>query len=207
MQREATRLEGERAQLIASIAQARGKIAETELQIIQVDQDLRTEVMKDLREAQGKVAELSERRVAAEDQLKRIDIRAPQAGIVHQLAIHTVGGVVTQGEPIMLIVPEADALIIEAKVAPQDIDHVRVGQPAFIRFTAFNQRTTPEFNGVVSRVSADLTKEPQATSPTTSRVSHCRRRSCSGSAPGALFPACRQRFTSAPPSARHYLIS
>ncbi len=161
-QREATRLEGERAQLIASAAQARGKIAETELQILQLGQDLRTEVIKDLREAQGKVAELNERRVAAEDQLKRIDIRAPQAGIVHQLAVHTVGGVITQSEPIMLIVPEDDALMIEARIAPQDIDHVRVGQPAFVRFTAFNQRTTPEFNGIVSRVSADLTKDSQA---------------------------------------------
>ena len=160
-QRDAARIEGERAQLIAAAAQAKGKIAETELQIIQVDQDMRTEVMKDLREIQAKNAELIERRVAAEDQLKRIDIRAPQSGIVHQLAVHTVGGVINPGEPIMLIVPEGDALVIEAKIAPQDIDHVRPGQQAFVRFTAFNQRTTPEFRGEVLRVAADLTKEAQ----------------------------------------------
>jgi HlyD family secretion protein len=141
------------------VAQAKGKIAETELQILQLDQDMRKEVMKDLREAQGKEAELSERRVAAEDQLKRVDIRAPQSGVVHQLAVHTVGGVITQSEPIMLIVPENDVLVIEVKVAPQDIDHVHVGQQAFVRLTAFNLRTTPEFAGVVSRVAADLTKE------------------------------------------------
>ena len=161
MQREAARLAGERAHLIAAAAQAKGKIAETELQVIQLDQDLRTEVIKDMRDIQAKEAELYERRVAAEDQLKRIDIRAPQAGIVHQLAVHTVGGVVIAGEPIMLIVPGGDALVIEAKVAPQDIDQVKLSQPAFVRFPAFNQRTTPEFNGVVSRISADISREPQ----------------------------------------------
>ena len=81
LQRDQTRLQGERGQFIADIARARGKISETELQIIQVDQDFRTDVLKDLREAQGKIAELKERVTAAEDQLKRVDIRAPQAGI------------------------------------------------------------------------------------------------------------------------------
>jgi HlyD family secretion protein len=164
-QREAARLEGERAQLIAATAQAKGKIAETELQVIQLDQDLRSEVIRDMRDIQAKEAELNERRVAAEDQLKRIDIRAPQSGIVHQLAVHTVGGVVNAGEPIMLIVPAGDPLVIEAKVAPQDIDQVKLNQAAFVRFPAFNQRTTPEFNGVVSRISADLSREPQTNQP------------------------------------------
>jgi HlyD family secretion protein len=162
LRRDAARIEGELAQLVATVAQAKAKITETELQIIQIDQDLRTEVMKDLRESQAKVAELVERRTAAEDQLKRVDIRAPQDGNVHQLNVHTVGGVINHSEPIMLIVPEGDTLAIEARIAPQDIDHVRAGQPAFVRFTAFNQRTTPEFNGEVSRVAADLTREPQA---------------------------------------------
>ena len=88
--------------------------------------------------------------------MKRIDIRAPQDGMVHQSTVHTVGGVITPGEAIMLIVPEADALTVEAKLAPQDIDQVRVGQSAGLRFSAFNQRTTPELEGTVSRVSADL---------------------------------------------------
>jgi HlyD family secretion protein len=161
LHRDAARIEGESAQLVAAAAQAKGKITETELQIIQIDQEMRTEVMKDLREIQAKEAELIERRVAAEDQLKRIDIRAPQSGVVHQLAVHTVGGVINQSEPIMLIVPVGDMLVIEAKISPQDIDHVQVGQRAFVRFTAFNQRTTPEFKGEVSRVAADLTKEAQ----------------------------------------------
>src|SRR6185437_1840491 len=162
LEREQARLDGERGQLIASVAQSKGKIAETRIQILQIEQDMRTEVGKDLAEIRGKTAELIEKKVAAEDQLKRVDIRAPQDGMVHQLAVHTVGGVITpQGEPIMLIVPEADALTVEAKIQPQDIDQVRIGQKAVLRFSAFNQRTTPELTGEVSRVSADVTQDPK----------------------------------------------
>jgi len=161
IQREAARLDGERAMLIADVARARGRIAETELQIIQLDQDLKAEVSEEMRDIQAKETELRERRVTAEDQLKRVDIRAPQSGTVHQLAVHTVGGVIAAGDPIMLIVPSGDTLVIEARIAPQDIDQVRHGQPAFVRFPAFNQRTTPAFSGVVSVVAADLTREPQ----------------------------------------------
>jgi membrane fusion protein, type I secretion system len=157
LEREATRLEGERAQLMATSAQSKGKISELELQIIQVDRDLASEVGKELREVDAKIGEFVERRVAAEDQLKRIDIRAPQDGLVHQSVVHTVGGVINAGEQLMLIVPSADNLIVEAKFAPQDIDQVKVGQQAVLRFTSFNQRTTPELNGVVTRVSADTT--------------------------------------------------
>jgi HlyD family secretion protein len=95
LEREQARLEGERGQLVASIAQSKGKIAETKIQILQIEQDMRTEVGKDLAEIRAKTAELVEKKVAAEDQLKRIDIRAPQNGMVHQLDVHTVGGVVS----------------------------------------------------------------------------------------------------------------
>ena len=159
LERDAARLEGERGSLMSSIAQTKGKITETELQILQIDQDLRTEVGKELAEIRGKLSELIEKRVAAEDQLKRIDIRAPQDGVVHQLAVHTVGGVINAGEPLMLVVPRADLLTVEAKIAPQDIDQVRIGHKAVLRFSAFNQRTTPELNGEVSRVSADITQD------------------------------------------------
>src|SRR6187399_2048905 len=128
LERDQARLEGERGQLISSIAQSKGKIAETRMQILQVDQDMRTEVGKDLADIRGKTAELVEKRVAAEDQLKHVDIRSPQDGMVHQLDVHTVGGVVSAGQQIMLIVPGADKLIVEAKVQPQDIDQVRIGQ-------------------------------------------------------------------------------
>jgi HlyD family secretion protein len=159
LERDAARLEGERGVLLATVAQVKDKITETELQILQIDQDMRTEVGKDLAEIRAKRSELGERRIAAEDQLRRIDIRAPQDGTVHQLTVHTVGGVIQPGEPIMLIVPNADALSVEAKVSPQEIDQLYVGQPAIVRFTAFNQRTTPELTGELSRISADVTQD------------------------------------------------
>src|SRR5262245_15751197 len=159
LERDAARLEGERGQLMAAVAQAKGKISETELQVIQIDQDLSSEVAKDMREVDAKSGEFVERKVAAEDQLKRIDIRAPQDGVVLELKVHTVGGVIPAGDAIMLIVPEADNLMVEAKVNPHEIDQVQVGQTAVLRFSAFNLRTTPEINGTVTRVSADTTTD------------------------------------------------
>ncbi len=159
LERDATRLDGERGQLIASIAQAKGKVAELNLQIIQVDEDASSEVAKEMREAEGKIGEFVERKVAAADQLKRTDIRAPQAGTVFQSTVHTVAGVIPAGEPIMLIVPDAEKLAVEARVNPQDIDKVQIDQPAVLRFSAFDTRTTPEIFGKVTRVSADTTTD------------------------------------------------
>jgi HlyD family secretion protein len=162
LQREASRLDGEEGQLVAQIASSRGRIAEIELQIIQLVQDLKREVATELRDAQAKIGEFVERKVAAEDQLKRIELRAPQDGFVHQLAVHTVGGVINAGEPVMLIVPQADTLVVEARIAPQDIDQIRPGQSVALRFSAFSHQTTPEIFGSLSRVSADLTREAQS---------------------------------------------
>ena len=159
LERAAVRLEGEAAQLIAQTAQTSGRISETELQIIQIDRDLSSEVAKETREIDGKIGEFVERKVTAEDQLKRIDIRAPQNGTVFQSNVHTVGGVITAGDAIMLIVPEADNLTVEARVNPQDIDQVQLGQIALLRLSAFNQRTTPEINGTVTRISADTSTD------------------------------------------------
>ena len=162
LQRDQARIKGEYGQFIADIARARGKISETELQVIQLDQDFRTEVLKDLREAQGKIAELRERVTAAEDQLRRIDIKSPMTGTVHQLSVHTIGGVIANGETIMMIVPRADELVVEAKVAPQDIDQVAPGAKVIVRIMAGNQRTTPDVTGVLTNISADLTREQQS---------------------------------------------
>jgi HlyD family secretion protein len=159
LERAAVRLEGESAQLIAQTAQAAGKISETELQIIQIDRDLSSEVAKETREIDGKIGEFVERKVTAEDQLKRVEIRAPQDGMVFQSNVHTVGGVITAGDAMMMIVPDADNLTVEAKVNPQDIDQVRPGQTALLRLSAFNQRTTPEIYGTVTRISADASTD------------------------------------------------
>ena len=172
LERDTARIEGERSQLSGMIAQAKGKISEIELQTIQIDQDLRTEVGKDLIETRSKISELSERRTAAADQLNRIDIRAPRNGRVHQLAVHTVGGVISPGEQIMLIVPDNDTLAVEARIQPRDIEQLYVGQSSFLHFAALNQRTTPEIEGDVVMVSADLTQDQRTgTSYYTARVS------------------------------------
>jgi HlyD family secretion protein len=159
LEREAARLEGERGQLISSMAQSKGKIAEIQLKIIQVDQDLSSDVGKELREVDAKIGEFVERKVTAEDQLKRIEIRAPQDGTVFQSTVHTVGGVIAAGDAIMMVVPEADNLAVEAKVNPQEIDQLQIGQTALLRFTSFSQRTTPEIHGTVTRISADTSTD------------------------------------------------
>jgi HlyD family secretion protein len=110
---------------------------------------------------EGTIGEFEERRVAAEDQLKRIELRAPQSGIVHELAVHTADAVIAPGEVVMLIVPAADKLEAEIKIAPQDIDQLSIGQEVNLRFSAFNQRTTPEVAGTLERIGADLTREVQ----------------------------------------------
>jgi HlyD family secretion protein len=161
LQREAARLDGEKGQLQSNIAETRGKISEAELQLVKLDQDFRADVMKDLREAQDKEAELAERVVAAKDQVAHIDLRAPVTGTIHQLAVHTVGGVVTPAEVMMVIVPESDELQIDAHLPPDQIDQVHKDQNAQVRFPAFNQRTTPELTGLVVNVSADITHDQQ----------------------------------------------
>lgn len=159
LETQAATFAGERGEKIAFQAQAAGRISETKLQIAQIDQDLKTEVGRELREVQGQIGEFIERKIAAEDQLKRIEILAPQAGRVHELTVHTVGGVISPADVIMSIVPDRDKLALEARILPQDIDQVSVGQVAVIRMSAFNQRTTPELNGTVARVAADLTED------------------------------------------------
>jgi HlyD family secretion protein len=165
LQREAARLDGERGQIVSSIAETKSKIGETQLQMVRADQDFRTDVVKELGEAQGKEAELVERSVSARDLLDRIEIHAPVAGVVHQLAAHTIGGVIRAGDTIMEIVPDTEDLQIEARLQPRDIDQVRTGQPAFVRFSAFNQRVTPQLIGSVSYVSADTSRDQQTNAP------------------------------------------
>lgn len=165
LEREAAALEGQRGQFTAAMAQTEGKIAEIALQAIQIDIDLTNEVIKDLRESQAKLAELVERRVASRSQMKSMLIRAPASGTVHQLAVHTVGGVISAAEPAMLIVPGATRLEIDARIQPQDVDQLSLGQRAVVRVHAFNQRTTPELFGEITRIGADIIRDPQTQAP------------------------------------------
>lgn len=165
MRRQAARLEGEHGQLVASIARLRGQIAEVELQILNLDEEAQIRIVDELRTIESKISELSERQIAAQDQLDRIELRAPIAGVVHQLAVHTVGGVINSAEPVMMLVPSGDKLVIEARVSPRDIDRVYIGQLARIRFSAFNQRTTPELDGKIKNLSADLSQDERTGEP------------------------------------------
>jgi HlyD family secretion protein len=155
LERDEAKIQGESGALIATAAEAKGRISEIQLQILQIDQQFSSDVAKELRETDSKIGEAVERKVTAQDQLRRIDIRAPQDGVVFQSTVNTVGGVIAAGDPIMLIVPQSDTLSVEVKVEPKDVDLVAFGQPVLLRFSAFNQRTTPELNGTVQRVAAD----------------------------------------------------
>lgn len=162
LERDRTRIEGDRGKLTADIAAANGSIAEKRIQILRIDDDLRSEVSRELADTRSKINENVERRTAAMDRLKKIDIRATASGQIHQLAVHTVGGVIGNGETLMLIVPENDKLIIETQVEPQDIEHITVGQMAHVRFSAFSDRNMKESTGEVIVVSPDMI-EDQAT--------------------------------------------
>jgi HlyD family secretion protein len=165
LERDAARLHGERGALVASIAESKEKIAETQLQIIQLDENLHSDVAKQLAEIRGKTSDLKQHQITAREQLERIEIRAPQNGTVHQLSVHARGAVIGAGEQVMLIVPDADSLVAEVRVAPRDIDQVAPRQSATLRFPTFNQRTTPEINGTVKLVAADVMENERTGNP------------------------------------------
>ncbi|PSC03926.1 HlyD family type I secretion periplasmic adaptor subunit [Alsobacter soli] len=161
LERDAARLEGDRGQLRSAMARTKGQIAETEIQILQIDQKLKGEVAAQLRETQAKIAEEGERQVAAKDTLNRIEMRAPQSGVVNQMTVHTVGGVVQPNETVMMIVPERETLVAEVKVRPNEASHVYEGQPASVLLTGLDRNVTPRLNGTVRFVGSDAVVDPR----------------------------------------------
>ncbi|WP_415716650.1 HlyD family type I secretion periplasmic adaptor subunit [Roseibium sp.] len=159
LRREKARLEGEQGDLIAQIARTKESISERRIQILQIDESYRAEVLEQLQEARSRIAQLEEQKIAAEDELTRVEILAPRNGYVHQLSVHTIGGVISPGETVMQIVPREDQLIVEAQVRPVDIDQMAPGQNARVRFPSFDQRTTPELNATLLTVSPDLSED------------------------------------------------
>jgi membrane fusion protein len=156
LKRQRVELDGNRGERMSARAQAEGRINEINLQILQLDEDRRTENAKDLTDVEARIAEMAERRIAAIDQLSRLDLRAPMDGRIYQLAVHTVGGVADAREPLMLLAPDSRDLTVEAKIASRNIDQVQPGQSVDIRFSAFDQRTTPEVTGEVVSMSPDI---------------------------------------------------
>jgi HlyD family type I secretion membrane fusion protein len=159
-ERELARLKGELGETDAGIARARARMSGIKLQIISVDETAKTEAQRELSTVDTKISEFNDRRIAIEDRLSRTDIRAPLSGTVNELAVHTVGGVITPAETLATLVPEKAKLKIEARLSPVDIDQVYVGQIAKLRFSTFNQRTTPELQGTIGYVSAATTRDP-----------------------------------------------
>ncbi|MBX4959587.1 HlyD family type I secretion periplasmic adaptor subunit [Rhizobium lentis] len=152
-------LQGNSGQEIAAKAEAEGKVIEIDRQSIQLDEDRRSEIAKDLTDVEAQIAENEERRGTALDQLRRLDITAPLSGRVHELSVHTVNGVIEAGQTLGLVVPENDDLTVEAKVATRDIDQVHVGQSVDVRFSAFDQRTTPDVQAVITSIAPDIVKD------------------------------------------------
>ena len=161
LRRERASLAGERGARLAEVAQARGRIAEAELRLLELAAQRRETAITELREIAVRLGELRERGVALREQLGRTEIRAPRAGWVLDLSAHTIGGVIAPMEPVLQIVPEDEALVLIARVDALDRDRVRPGQPAAVKFPGFNQRTTPEIAGAVARISGDALIDPQ----------------------------------------------
>ena len=155
VERAMAQLRGAAGSDLAKIARAKSSQRESENQIISVKQRFRESIVKELRDVKVEITDLNERVLVARDILKRIDIKAPKAGLVQALQVHTIGGVVSPGEGLMEIVPQDDELIVNAQVSPTDIDNVQVGQTAELRLTALNVRSTPSIYGVVASISGD----------------------------------------------------
>ena len=160
-------LERRKAELETSIAEANSSIAqinvrkgETELQIAQLQKEIKTEVVNQLTQLEIKLSDLLERQRALKSRLDRTVIKAPESGMVMALNAHTIGGVIRGGEPILEIVPTDTELVIEAQVTPVDIDRVSIGMVAEVRFSAFKQSITPTIDGQVVSISADRLVDP-----------------------------------------------
>lgn len=155
MEREQASLMGENAEALSGIAGNEIRIGETRLQIIQLDLNRHREIVDELEATQARLYDFGERLRAIEDRIARSVIRAPVSGVVLGLAVHTVGGVIGPGTSLMDIVPEQQQLVIDAEIAPGDIDRVQAGDGARIRFSAFKGATTLVAQGTILNISAD----------------------------------------------------
>ncbi|MBD9357384.1 HlyD family type I secretion periplasmic adaptor subunit [Methylomonas albis] len=165
VERNHTLNSGEVSALSSDIAAAQIQIGETKLEILQLEKKFQEEVAGKLSEAQTELYDVNQRMLATRDKVVRIDIKAPVAGRIMGLAVHTLGGVILPGHPILDIVPQQEELIVDAQVSPLDIDRVSVGLVAEVRFTAFKQALTPIIEGKVINLSADRLVEEKSGTP------------------------------------------
>ena len=160
--RELARMLGSQGELAANIARARARISEIELQILSIDEVARTEAQRELRTVEAQIAELEDRLGEVSTRLARTEIKSPVAGTVNELSVTTIGGVITPAERLLTIVPADADLTIEFRIAISDIDQIEPGQPAKLRFSAFNQRVTPEIDAKVTQVAAAAINDPNS---------------------------------------------
>ena len=144
LERQKESLIGQNAEHSAELARIREAISETEIQILQVNREFRQAVLMELRKVEQDINDITQQFRATQEQLDRIEVKAPVSGIIHELSIFTIGGVIGPGKPIMQIIPQDQTFEIEANIAPNFIDELYPNQPTTLRFSAFNQRTTPE---------------------------------------------------------------
>lgn len=156
LERERTRIFGQKAEARTSIARTQQSIGEAKIEILQLQQEFVENVVETLREARLTLADARERHNIASDVYNRVEIRAPQEGIVQNMQVHTLGGVVQAGETIMEIVPVNDDLIINARISPLDVDSVHTGMEAEVRFSSFTGQEVPTIFGRVEWISADI---------------------------------------------------
>ncbi|HEY8576842.1 MAG TPA: HlyD family type I secretion periplasmic adaptor subunit [Devosia sp.] len=160
LNKQRAQLEGERGQLISVVAGAKATISERRLQIAQLDDDFLAEALEQLQAARRTIADTGEQIRATRDRLTRTEIKAPQAGVVHESTVHTIGGVISAGETLMQIVPQDDALMVTVQLSPMDVDRVSVGQDATLRLSGLDLGETPELTAEVAAVAPNVTQDP-----------------------------------------------
>ena len=171
LERRLAESEGDRGDFVANIATAQTQISEIDLKILQIDKDFQREVIEELSKVQAELSELNEKTQWLEDTVTRTVIKAPEAGMVLGLTVHTLGAVIPPGGHLMDIVPQQQTLVVEAQVSPIDIDRVHIGQTCEIRFSAFKSAKTPKVSGRLTTLSADrLTDEQNKVSYFLARV-------------------------------------
>ncbi|MEM7215409.1 MAG: HlyD family type I secretion periplasmic adaptor subunit [Pseudomonadota bacterium] len=165
LERQRENLTGQIGEHDADLSRIANSINEAQIQVLQIEREARQTVLTELREVEQEINEVTQQLHATVEQLRRVEIKAPASGVIHELSVFTIGGVVGPGAPILQVIPQNQNFIIEANIEPQFIDELYPEQAAAIRFSAFNQRTTPELNGSVSGISANVVVDEQTGLP------------------------------------------
>jgi HlyD family secretion protein len=165
LEREAADIEGRRGEIGAQISRAEQVISELQTNLLKLQNDRQNEIAQSLRETQNQIFQLRERLQTANDQLLRTTVKAPEDGVVTDLRVHTPGGVIGAGAPLMDLVPRQDRLIVTARVRPEDIDVVRLGLDAEVNLLPYNQRRVAPVHGTVAHVSADRLLDKRTDQP------------------------------------------